>query len=177
MGYMRCCLKSRIYIDLTPDSQNYEASYEQLLRNIYEMPTHRKPALGKKPEWLENESTDLSAVRHLIKQLKNDNNSNPMKTEFTLKKTQSEIIAAIRSYTIPNDGDEQDKSFMKALEQTKDIRDLYLDYIDSLIVTVSDVSTSLTDFFENLYNELDSNSVILAPIDYLYRYLIHSQFA
>ncbi len=48
-----------------------------------------------------------------------------------------------------NDSDEQDKSFLKALDQTKDIRDLFLDYIDSLIVTASDISTYLTDFLRN----------------------------
>ena len=75
-----------------------------------------------------------------------------------------------------NDSDEQDKSFLKALDQTKDIRDLFLDYIDSLIVTASDISTYLTDFFEKLYNELNSNSLVLAPIDDLYNYLINELF-
>ncbi len=42
-----------------------------------------------------------------------------------------------------NDSDEQDKSLLKALDQTKDIRDLFLDYIDSLIVTASDIGYSL----------------------------------
>jgi hypothetical protein len=47
--------KSRIYIDLSqPDI--YATNFEQLLRWIYDKPAHPKPPLGKRPEFL-NENT------------------------------------------------------------------------------------------------------------------------
>ena len=52
-------IKTRIYIDLS-DPKKYESEYEKLLRNIYEKPQFVKPRLGKKPEWLEEESPIFS---------------------------------------------------------------------------------------------------------------------
>ena len=49
-------LKSRIYRDLSGD--NYEAEYEALLRTIYELPAHKKPELGARPNWLSEEKPD-----------------------------------------------------------------------------------------------------------------------
>lgn len=46
VAYVPTYIKTRIYIDLSDDSK-YEEEYEKLLRNIYEKPLFRKPALGK----------------------------------------------------------------------------------------------------------------------------------
>ena len=44
-------LKSRMYIDMS-SNDIYELGYDQLLRDIYEKPLLRKPALGKMPSYL-----------------------------------------------------------------------------------------------------------------------------
>lgn len=62
-------IKSRIYIDLS-DAEKYEDEYEKLLRNIYEKPLYRKPKLGNRPEWLDEEKTNLFPLSDLIRQLK-----------------------------------------------------------------------------------------------------------
>ena len=67
----------------------------------------------KQPEWLEDESTDLSSIRSLLKQIKNNNNKNSKKTDYLLKKIQEEIIKAIKSYSVPKIDDEQDKEFLR----------------------------------------------------------------
>lgn len=169
--YLPQFIKSRIYIDLTPNDPHYEENYEKLLRNIYEKPLYRKPAIGQPPEWLENESTDLSSVRSLIKQLKSDNNANPTKTNFIIKKTQSEIIDTIKSYSIPEKSDEPDKAFLKVLDQTKDIRDLYIDYLEVLNTLPIDLSGTIATFFEDLANETSASSCVSSIIDYLYSFL------
>ena len=175
--YLPQFIKSRIYIDLTIGDPSYEENYEKLLRNIYEKPLRRKPSLGKPPEWLEDESTDLSSIRSLIKQLKNDNHTNPKKTDYILKKTQDEIIKTIKSYSIPKVSDEQDKVFLNVLAQTKDIRDLYIDYLELLNTFNMDIKNTLSIFLENLYNELESNSMTIGILDeYLYKYLITEFF-
>ena len=60
--YVPVYIKSRIYVDLS-NAEQYEAEYEKLLRNIYEKPLFKKPKLGSKPEWLEEDSVNLF---HLI---------------------------------------------------------------------------------------------------------------
>lgn len=44
-------LKSRMYIDMS-SNDIYELGYDQLLRDIYEKPLLRKPAIGKMPSYL-----------------------------------------------------------------------------------------------------------------------------
>ena len=47
---------SRLYIDLSnPDV--YSDGFEELIRTIYNQPQHKKPQLGKKPDFLSNEIT------------------------------------------------------------------------------------------------------------------------
>lgn len=45
---------SRIYIDLS-DEDDYSTNFEQVLRWVYGKPVYQRPALGKKPEFLDDE--------------------------------------------------------------------------------------------------------------------------
>ncbi|MGH6671213.1 MAG: TIR domain-containing protein [Xanthobacteraceae bacterium] len=47
--------KSRIYIDLS-DSDSYANNFDQLLRWIFDEPLHRKPDLGRQPEFLKEDA-------------------------------------------------------------------------------------------------------------------------
>lgn len=49
-------LGSLVYFDLTND-QTFEATFEELLRDIYEEPRFVKPALGKKPEFVSTQAS------------------------------------------------------------------------------------------------------------------------
>ena len=53
-------LSSRMYIDLTDDSDTDE--YEKLLRAIYEKPLHKKPSLGSTPTFLNDNSVEISTT-------------------------------------------------------------------------------------------------------------------
>ncbi|MBA5708202.1 hypothetical protein DT037_14135 [Pseudomonas fulva] len=47
---------SRLYIDLS-NPESYSDNFEQLIRCIFNQPQHKKPQLGKKPDFLSNEIT------------------------------------------------------------------------------------------------------------------------
>lgn len=85
-------LKTRIYIDLTTEDDRYETEYEKLLRNIYQKPIHKKPALGTKPEWLEDETVDLSAIRDILKQVRGYTGGNTVKADFLVRKASDEFV-------------------------------------------------------------------------------------
>ena len=57
-AFLPTFLKSRIYIDMSSD-EIYELGYDQLLRDIYDKPLHRKPALGSMPSYLDTEEPIL----------------------------------------------------------------------------------------------------------------------
>lgn len=82
--YMPAYLKSRMYKDLTGD--NYNKGYQSLVRNIYEKPLERKPKLGSRPVWLDENTPDA-----LYKVKKAEENVNSGSIE-KLKKNNPEIF-------------------------------------------------------------------------------------
>lgn len=145
-------IKSRIYIDLSSDNQ-YEAEYEKLLRDIFKKPLYKKPALGKKPEWLEEDHVDLSAIRDTIKQVKGYNGQNQRKADFLLRKAADDFVEAAKEYTLSNDKP-RDEALLVAIDQEKELRNLCLDYVDALIYSNLPLAETLVNLFERLYNEL-----------------------
>ncbi len=152
-GYVPAYIRSRIYIDLSSDNSVYEAEYEKLLRNIYEKPLYRKPALGKKPEWLENETVELSAIRDLIKQLRNCDEKNQAKVEFLIRKAEIEFVIAAKQYQ-PPEGKLVEEVLLDIIEQFKVLRDLFIDYCEVLICGAFSFVDTITSLIEQLYNQL-----------------------
>ena len=150
-------IKSRIYIDLSNDNQ-YESEYEKLLRDIYLKPLYRKPALGKKPEWLENDLIDLSSIRDVVKQVRGFTGDNKIKAEFLLRKATDEFVETAKLYVLTDDKPIEEE-FIAIIDQYKNYRDLFVDYIEALIYSGLPQVNSIATIFERLYNELhDYNS-------------------
>ena len=59
--------------------------------------------MGTKPEWLENETVDLSAIRDLNKQIRGYTGGNPAKADFLLRKAADEFVRSAKQYFPPND--------------------------------------------------------------------------
>lgn len=156
-AYIPHYLKSRIYIDLTTEDDRYEAEYEKLLRNIYQKPIHRKPALGTKPEWLEDETVDLSPIRDILKQVRGYTGGNTAKADFLLRKASDEFVDTAKQYVLPKDIDIAE-GLLKVIDQTKPFRDLFVTYCENLIYSDQLRGEILSELFERLYNELHDAS-------------------
>lgn len=155
-AYCPLYIKSRIYIDLSNDTQ-YESEYEKLLRDIYQKPLFRKPALGIKPEWLENDTVDLSAIRDVIKQIKGYSGNNQNKADFLLRKCSDEFLIAAKQYALP-ECSPVDEGLLIIIDQYKNYRDLYVDYCEALIYSGLPLSDTIAHLIERLYNELHDAS-------------------
>lgn len=152
-AYIPHYLKSRIYFDLITENDRYEAEYEKLLRNIYEKPMYRKPALGKKPEWLENDVVDLSAIRDIIKQIKGNKSSDPGKVSFLLRKASDLIVETAKMFVLP-DNKPEDEGLLIAIDQTIGFRNIFVSFLESLLYADLPFAANLAPLFERLYNEL-----------------------
>ncbi|MHB8130818.1 MAG: toll/interleukin-1 receptor domain-containing protein [Mobilitalea sp.] len=152
-AYCPSYIKSRIYIDLSTEDDRYEVEYEKLLRNIYEKPLYKKPALGKKPEWLENDTVDLSVIRDLIKQVRGYTGGNRIKADFLLRKAADEFVEIAKQYTLSEDKP-IDEELLQVIDQLKGYRDLFIDYCESLIYSALPISETISSMIERLYNEL-----------------------
>lgn len=150
-AYTPAYLKSRIYIDLCGDNINYEKEYEKLLRNLHEKPENSKPALGKMPEWLNDETADFSGVRNLLKQAQAYDGKNKSKIDFVIRKFNKEFITTLVALA-PALGTDFDDKLLSQIAAAKPLRDLFIDYVETLISNELDSGTILGDFFEQAYN-------------------------
>lgn len=147
--YVPTYIKTRIYVDLS-NSENYESEYEKLLRNIYEKPLIKKPKLGTKPEWLEEDKANLFPIQDLVKQI--NGSTGNKKQEALTKKFVTEYIEILKQYY------DKDANVPKYVYETfislKNVRDCFLDFLEALLVTECDIGSFMSETFENMFNTL-----------------------
>jgi len=152
--YVPAYLKSRIYIDLSSsDIEQYENNYEKLLQNLYNKPKYYEPPLGKKPEWLNEETVSFTPIRALIRQLKIVDDKNQAKQNYIVKHFNDEFFKVLNELAPQNDAD-FDVNLLKQIDAAKPLRDLFLDYVETLISTNHTTGNILGDFFEFIYNSV-----------------------
>ena len=146
--YVPTYIKTRIYIDLS-DAEKYEAEYEKLLRNIYEKPQFVKPKLGKRPEWIDEETADFFPVKDLLRQIRGSNTD--VKRKSCTARFQTAYIDALKQFY--EKGSTPERKYELFLN-TKVIRDYFLEFVEVISETEMDYAEVLTDFFETMYNQL-----------------------
>lgn len=144
-------VKTRIYIDLSTDDETYESEYEKLIRNIYEKPIYKKPALGEKPEWLENDNVNLSIAQDLIKQLRGCRSGDKIKAESLIKRFKTTYVKNLLEYKTSNSTLDD---VLPQIDELKSIRNLYLNFLEALISQEQEPSEFISDFLEYIYNSI-----------------------
>lgn len=148
--YLPAYIASRIYIDLSDENQ-YEDEYEKLIRNIYGEPENKRPALGKKPEWISETKTDFAPLRDLQNQIRGAAN-NKRKEEILCRRFQDKFCTMLfQDFDLS--GTTVTGALLDAkISEMKPMRDIYTDHLELMLgedVSIADVVTS---FFECLYN-------------------------
>ena len=151
--YIPVYLKSRIYIDLSSENELYESEYEKLVRNIYERPLYRKPALGKKPEWLEDETISYSELHGLIRKFDINIDITPSKSQIFLMKFNEEFVNAAKQFRFPEDRPKEE-TIVGIIEQTKSLRNLFVEFCKNIISQGLLIGDIIATFFEYVYNKL-----------------------
>ena len=154
--YLPTYLKARIYFDLSTEDQ-YESEYEKLLRNLHNKPLYNKPELGKRPDWLENDTVDLSQVRGLIKQIKGYKGDNKTKADFLLLNATDSFLTVLLEFKIPQMNAE---ALIAKINDMKPLRDLYVDFILAAISNDLLSIDLITSFFEKAYNKTHDAAVL-----------------
>jgi len=150
--YLPTYIKARIYIDFS-NALDYESSYEQLLRCLYDKPICKKPPLGKTPAWLAEDSVNYNELNALVKKNKNLPDSQPHKFQ-ELKMDFTEIFINILNEMRFLDDKFDAESLLKKIDSLKPIRDIYFDFLIATINSSYFSSDFVKEFFENLYNRV-----------------------
>jgi hypothetical protein len=177
--YIPAYIGTRIYIDLS-DEKSYESEYEKLLRNIYSKPINKKPVLGDAPEWLQNDISDLSPLRDIIKQLKSVDIKETGKFNALIRRFNDIFINAMSSYKINSTSEATGKKIIELIEKMKPLRDLYIDLLDVFVNNDFPLFDKIADIFQNVYNsticiDKSRGSYSEAEFDH-FRYLLWDMF-
>ena len=146
--YMPAYLKSRMYKDLTGD--NYSEGYKSLLRNIYEKPVVRRPQLGNRPAWLdEEEPAELFSVKEVRRKIERISSGRLQKVAV-----QEFIDVYMDSLKCFYKKEFTKEEYLKDFEEMKEFRDVFLDYIKYVSQTTEHFGEFMADTFEKMYNTL-----------------------
>lgn len=150
--YLPIYLSSRKYIDFSQE-EGFEDSYEELLRNILEVPSIPKPLLGTKPpvyitENRINLSDTNSKIRTIENQLKRNQTLNP-KYAYDFTELFLEKLWNFNLDKTPNNLDEFGMVLTDTLKSFKPLREDFLKFVNILTSYQLDfVSDPIIEFFE-----------------------------
>lgn len=146
-------LASRKYIDFSQE-EDFENSYEDLLRNILEVPAIAKPKLGSTPPaYITENKTDLSITNSKIRVIENQLKKNQDLNQKYATDFIDVFLNTLWDYNMPNAPNDLN-SFGIALTDTlksfKPLREDFIKFINLLTTIEKDFTSEvLIEFFEN----------------------------
>jgi hypothetical protein len=145
--------KSRIYIDLS-QADIYATNFEQLLRWIYDRPAHPKPALGKRPEFLDENAIQIPTRSRALRAIELLKSGSGL-AGSAIEEYFSTFAASLEAFRIPT-GKLVSEGFDDLIVQSIDSFLPYRDEFIGVISTVARYSRSNDDdrllrrFFEQV---------------------------
>jgi len=144
---------SRIYIDLSDEAQ-YATNFDQLLRWVYDKPLHIKPGLGKKPVFLEGETSETSlggatVARRALDAIRNNKGI----WGGSLDDYFSRVAENLERFRIARTDGEFDDQVVESIEQFLPHRNEVVEIFIALsqYLDHEEVATKLHRFFEGIY--------------------------
>lgn len=143
---------SRIYLDFT-NEETIEDSYEQLIRNIFDKPTHRKPPLGIRPSYLDDTEPTFLPTAHRVGAIKRAFLDERKNAPLLVKQYYQAFLNALIAFE-PKEDEFTEENFIELtlnrMEQMKPLRDDFISFMETYLeVSVTLDQEALESFFEN----------------------------
>ena len=149
-------LRGRFHYDLS-DEDRFADEYRNLVRHLYGVETYRKPEIGKKPSWVDEqiEIKPLSFLKYdSLKQNKPDGIKREQFDEYLI-----EIEKRIEEYCGVMQEENSLENYLALYSATRDIRTDFLGLIAKSMYVAS-FTQIVADFFERTFNQLDENNSV-----------------
>lgn len=169
-------VRAKIYIDLS-NEETYENKYEELVRAIYEVPLNRKPAIGKKPEWLNDCNVSTSYERGIIKQI-SSNGGNSNKVKILLKSFGEAFYEKSDEFKIDRES-YNGASVKEKIDEMIILRELFVEYLIAIFELPENLGDTLGNFFEDYYNhiaEFSESNMFREKSNEQFKFLYHELF-
>jgi len=152
-AYLPTFIHSRIFFDLR-EGEDYEDNYEQLLRDIFDRPTHARPPIGVRPKYLENEAPSTLPTAHRVAAIRRAFLDERRNAPLLVKQYYAAFLNALRDFEPKPDEFKTDNFIdltLNRMEQTKPLRDDFISFLETYLeVSPTFDQEALESFFENL---------------------------
>lgn len=156
-------IKSRIHIDMSSDDC-YELGYDQLLRDIYEKPLIKKPALGSMPTYLETNCLTLLNTAKEQSFLKSINEQT-LSLKDWVERYFDKLISSLSQFKITFKGWKK-KNLVDLIENSIEsmqvVNSDFVNFLETVATNRECTGKLFVDFFENLLQYYEDEGIDLA---------------
>ncbi|MED4954456.1 SEFIR domain-containing protein [Paenibacillus macerans] len=145
-------MQSRKYIDLSSPEQ-FEKGYEELLRNIFNRPVNRKPALGAIPSWLFEDAPAHYKTSNLNKVIKDSITRNPQRLPSLTQEFMDAFLDSLSQFEFEYKRGEAelDELVFSKVQEMLTLRNDYIDFVELQCSSQTHVAIEpFIRFFEQL---------------------------
>lgn len=156
-------LKSRMYIDMS-SNDIYELGYDQLLRDIYEKPLLRKPALGKMPSYLEADEPVLLSTAQEQRMLK-EKVAESTNLQTWIAKYCDKLIESLDQFKVTFRGGKTGdliEMIEKSIASMQVVNNDFITFIETVASNSECNGKQFVDFFEKLLQYYEDKDIELA---------------
>jgi hypothetical protein len=114
----------------------------------------KKPGVGRIPEWILDETTDYSLLKDIIKQLKGTQYDKKGKFMILIKRFIDSFCEVMNELRITEAKGDMSEEIVKKINEMKPLRDIYLDFLETLLYADADISNIIPQYFESIYNNV-----------------------
>lgn len=156
-------LKSRMYIDMS-SNDIYELGYDQLLRDIYEKPLLRKPALGKMPSYLEADEPVLLSTAQEQRMLK-EKVAESTNLQTWIAKYCDKLIESLDQFKVTFRGGKTGdliEMIEKSIASMQVVDNDFITFVETVASNSECNGKQFVDFFEKLLQYYEDKDIELA---------------
>lgn len=156
-------LKSRMYIDMS-SNDIYELGYDQLLRDIYEKPLLRKPALGKMPSYLAADEPVLLSTAQEQRMLK-EKVAESTNLQTWIAKYGDKLIESLDQFKVTFRGGKTCdliEMIEKSIASMQVVNNDFMSFVETVASNSECNGEQFVDFFEKLLQYYENKDIELA---------------
>ena len=156
-------LKSRMYIDMS-SNDIYELGYDQLLRDIYEKPLLRKPALGKMPSYLAADEPVLLSTAYEQRMLK-EKVAESSNLQTLIARYCDKLIESLDQFKVTFRGGKTSdliEMIEKSIASMQVVNNDFMTFVDTVASNSECNGKQFVDFFEKLLQYYEDKDIELA---------------
>ncbi|MNW53591.1 hypothetical protein D3C74_311560 [compost metagenome] len=151
--YMPTFLKTRIYIDLS-DDDFFEENYEKLVRTLENAPLYRRPPLGKRRVFKDQETISYYKSANIIRQMHRAIDFNPQKLKHLATSFVDNFFEDLEQLSLTHSDfntNEPDEKVMEKINASLPIRDSFIEAVKLLSENDKIETEWIVDVFERIY--------------------------